>query len=221
MIGSLGNLTSFSFYANKNLTTAEGGMVVTEDPEKARQIEILRLHGLSRDAWKRYSSRRLLLSDIVLPGYKCNMTDLAASIGIHQLAKLERFLQVRERYATIYDEVFKDFEGVTLQPRPVDPENRHALHLYTLTLNPECFAATRNDIIEAIMAEGIGAALHYRALHTHPWYRDTYGYRDSDFPNAFRIGENIFSLPLSPAMTMEDVEDVIEAVTKVLKAYRR
>lgn len=221
MIGSLGNITSFSFYANKNLTTAEGGMITTEDSSEAGRLEVLRLHGLSRDAWKRYTTRQLVLSDVVLPGYKFNLTDLAASLGIHQLAKQEQFIQVRERYAAMYDEVFSRMHRIQLQPRQTDPANRHSLHLYALILDPAGFTVSRNDIINALLAEGIGAALHYRALHTHPYYRDTFGYRRDDFPHAALIGENILSLPISPKMTENDIQDVITAVKKVLEAYRR
>jgi dTDP-4-amino-4,6-dideoxygalactose transaminase len=221
MIGSLGNLTSFSFYPNKNMTTGEGGAVMVNDPEIAEQLQIYRLHGLSRQAWQRYATRRLLLSDVVAPGYKFNLTDLQASLGIHQLNKLESFLHVRERYAKIYDEHFQHLDGVRLQPRPSNPEDRHALHLYVLILSPECFRVDRNQIIEALLAENVGAALHYRSLHTHPYYQQTFGYHPQDFPAAYSVGENILSLPLSPKMTLEDVGDVTAAVSRVLLAYRR
>jgi dTDP-4-amino-4,6-dideoxygalactose transaminase len=221
MIGGLGNLACFSFYANKNLTTAEGGMVTTDDDDLAEKIEIYRLHGLSKHAWQRYSSRKLLLSDAIYPGYKYNLTDLAASLGIHQLKKQENFWAIRERYAHIYDGAFGHMPGVRLQPRPQDGENRHALHLYVLILDLKQFRVPRNQIIDALLAENIGAALHYRALHTHPYYAQTYGYVPADYPNAALIGESILSLPLTPGMTEVDVNDVIEAVNKVFSVYRR
>ena len=118
MIGGTGNLTCFSFYANKNLTTGEGGMVVTNDEEQAKMLSVYRLHGLSGDAWQRYHSHRLILSDVVYPGFKYNMTDMQASLGIHQLRKLEKFQAIREHYAQIYDEAFASLSGVRLQPRP-------------------------------------------------------------------------------------------------------
>jgi perosamine synthetase len=149
------------------------------------------------------------------------MTDIQASLGIPQLNKLESFIETRARYALMYDDAFANWEGIRLQPRPQNPEYRHALNLYVLIISPECFSVSRNQIIDALLAENIGAALHYRALHTHPFYAKTYWYRAGDFPLAADVGENIFSLPLSPKMTMDDVTDVITAVHKVLRAYQR
>ncbi|MCG3209393.1 MAG: UDP-4-amino-4-deoxy-L-arabinose--oxoglutarate aminotransferase [Anaerolineae bacterium] len=219
MIGSIGHLTNFSFYPNKNLTTVEGGMITTNNETWANKLQVYRLHGLSRDAWKRYSSHRLMLSHAILPGYKYNMTDVQASLGLHQLRKLERFLEVREQYASRYDEAFARFPGVTLQPRPITPGMRHGLHLYVLILDPAHFSIDRNEIINALLAENIGAALHYRALHTHPYYQEKYGYKPEDFPHAYQVGERILSLPLTPAMTDADVQNVIQAVEKVLTYY--
>jgi dTDP-4-amino-4,6-dideoxygalactose transaminase len=219
MIGSWGNLTAFSFYANKNLTTAEGGMVTTNDPVLEDKIRVLRLHGLSRDAWMRFATRRLMKPDIIFPGYKFNMPDLAAALGIHQLRKQEKFLQIRERYARMYDEAFADLP-VRRQPRPVDLEkNRHSLHLYVLILEPGRWKVHRDQVINALLAENIGAALHYQPIHVHPFYRQKYGYRPEDYPNAFEVGENILSLPLTPCMTEDDVQSVITAVRKVANAY--
>lgn len=180
-----------------------------------------RLHGLNRDAWRRYASRKLMLSDVIFPGYKYNMPDILASLGIHQLRRVEDGLAVRERYARIYDQAFLGISGVTLQERPRDSSSRHGLHLYVLVLDPDQFLADRNHIIDALLAENIGAALHYRALHMHPYYRDAYGYQPQDFPVAASVGERILSLPLTPYMSEQDVADVIAAVRKVLAAYRR
>jgi dTDP-4-amino-4,6-dideoxygalactose transaminase len=222
MIGSAtGTLACFSFYANKNLTTGEGGMITTDNDELADRIAVYRLHGLSKHAWQRYSSKKLMLSDALLPGFKYNMPDLIASLGLHQLKKQERFLEIREQYARCYDDAFANLPGVRLQPRPRDlDQNRHALHLYVLILDPQQFRVDRNDIMSALLAENIGAALHYRAVHTHPFYRETFGYRHDDFPVAAQVGDNILSLPLTPGMSTRDVEDVITAVHKVLRAYR-
>lgn len=215
-----GTLACFSFYANKNLTTAEGGMITTEDNDLADKIAVYRLHGLSKHAWQRYSSRTLLLSDAIYPGYKYNMPDLAAALGIHQLAKQERFLAIRESHARVYDQAFSQLPGVRLQLRPTDPADRHALHLYVIVLDLKQFRVSRNRIIEALLAENIGAALHYRALHTHPYYQETYRYRPEDYPVAYNVGESILSLPLTPGMTDGDLNSVIEGVDKVLGAYR-
>ena len=221
MIGGSGNLTCFSFYANKNLTTGEGGMVATDDETQASLMAVYRLHGLSRDAWQRYSAHRLILSDTIYPGYKYNMTDLQASLGIPQLRKQEKFLGVRERYARIYDEAFSGLGGVRLQARPTEGGSRHALHLYVLILDQHQFRVGRNEIVSALIAENIGAAIHYRALHTHPYYRERFGYQPGDYPHAAAAGDAIFSLPMTPGMTERDVQDVISAVQKVLGAYRK
>jgi dTDP-4-amino-4,6-dideoxygalactose transaminase len=221
MIGGSGNLACFSFYANKNLTTAEGGMVVTNEEKQASILSIYRLHGLSRDAWQRYSAHRLILSDAIYPGYKYNMTDIQASMGIHQLRKQERFLAIRERYARIYDEAFSGLSGVRMQPRPTEDGTRHALHLYVLILDRGQFRVGRNEIVSALIAENVGAAIHYRALHMHPYYRERFGYKPEDFPHAAEVGESILTLPLTPGMAEKDVKDVIAAVHKVLGAYRK
>jgi dTDP-4-amino-4,6-dideoxygalactose transaminase len=224
MVGAISSLTCFSFYANKNLTTAEGGMVTTDDPALEELLRVYHLHGLSRDAWKRFGSRRVA-TEVLVPGYKFNMPDLSAALGLHQLRKQERFLTTRERYAAQYDAAFADLPVRTQYRPPVAPgENagapdRHALHLYVLILEPGAFRATRDEIVDALLAENIGASIHYRALHTHRWYRETYGYRPEDFPVANYVGENAISLPLTPGMSDADAQDVITAVRKVLEAY--
>jgi dTDP-4-amino-4,6-dideoxygalactose transaminase len=196
-------------------------MITTDDDELADRIAVYRLHGLSKHAWQRYSSKKLMLSDAILPGFKYNMPDLIASLGLHQLKKQERFLEIREQYARQFDEAFGHLPGVRLQPRPRDlNQNRHALHLYVLILDPNQFKVDRNQILSALLAENIGAALHYRAVHTHPFYRDTFGYKYEDFPIAAEVGENILTLPLTPGMSSRDLDDVIAAVHKVLGAYR-
>ena len=217
--GALGKLASFSFYANKNLTTAEGGMVTTNDPALAERIRTLRLHGLSSDAWNRYATRRLMKSDIVLPGYKFNMPDVSAAIGIHQLRKQERFLETRSHYARLYDGAFADLP-VRFQPRADDVQrNRHSLHLYLLVLEAGRWRMHRDGVLQALLNENIGAALHYRAIHTHPFYREKYRYKPEDYPDAYHVGEHVLSLPLSPSMSEADAMDVIEAVQKVARAY--
>ena len=220
-VGSIGHLTSFSFYPNKNLTTGEGGMVTTDNDHWAEKLRVYRLHGLSRDAWKRFISRRLMLSQSIVPGYKYNMTDLQASLGLHQLQKLERFLEVREQYAKLYDQAFSHLPGVRLQPRLTTDGTRHGLHLYVLILDTDQLTVSRDEVINALLAENIGAALHYRALHTHPFYREKYGYKPEDYPHAYQVGESILSLPLTPGMSAADLQDVIDGVEKVLGFYRR
>jgi len=221
MVGTLGDFTVFSFYANKNLTTAEGGMVTTNDIKAAELMEVYRLHGMSRDAWERYQAKKVIFSEVIYPGYKYNMTDIQASLGIHQLRKVESFLDVREKYAAMYDEAFTDMPEISLQQRSSTERDRHALHLYLLILNLERLRVDRDQILVALRAENIGAAVHYKAVHLHPYYRERFGYRGGEFPNAEFISERVLSLPLTPAMTPSDVGDVIQAVQKVIAYYRR
>jgi dTDP-4-amino-4,6-dideoxygalactose transaminase len=219
-IGNRGTLTSFSFYANKNLTTGEGGMITTDDDRLAERIEIYRLHGLSTDAWRRYASRELITSEVVAPGYKYNMTDLQASLGIHQLNKVERFLQRREELAELYDAALSECDEIELQPRPPDGgRTRHALHLYLLQLRRGRLTAERDEIVRSLRAENIGAAIHYRALHLHPFYASALPYQPGAFPVAEQVSESVLSLPISPGMTEADAGDVIRAVKKVLREF--
>jgi dTDP-4-amino-4,6-dideoxygalactose transaminase len=221
MIGTLSPLTNFSFYANKNLSTGEGGMVTTDDPALEQKLRVYHLHGLSRDAWKRYHTKEFSLSEVVVPGYKYNMTDLQASLGIHQLHKQEQFIARREELAAFYDEAFDEFDGVvSTQPRPVDGATRHVLHLYVLLLDLARLKVSRNQVLSALLAENIGVSLHFWPLHMHPYYRDKYGYQPQDFPVARRVGESVLSLPLVPQMTQQDAEDVVAALHKVVEAYR-
>ena len=222
MIGSIGDFTCFSFYPNKNMTTGEGGAVTTSREEFVETLKVMRLHGLSADAWRRFASKRLILSEAISPGFKYNMTDLQASLGIHQLRRLPEFLLRREEIADYYDSVIPDSWGVTRQFRP-DPSlgTRHALHLYVLMLDLKAFSVSRNEIVEALLAENIGAAIHYRALHAQPFYERTYGYALADFPIAGDIGESILTIPCSPGMSDDDAETVVRGVHKVLSYYRR
>ncbi len=221
-IGSLSPLTDFSFYANKNLSTAEGGMVTTDDAALEEKLRVYHLHGLDRDAWKRYRTKRFSMSQVVVPGYKYNMTDLQASLGLHQLHKQGQFIARREEIAAFYDEAFSEFEGlVRTVPRPRDGKSRHALHLYVLLLDLARMKVDRNQVISALLAENIGASMHFWPLHMHPYYRDRYGYQPDDFPIARRVGESVLSLPLVPQMTARDAQDVVTAVRKVIRAYKK
>jgi len=218
-IGTIGDLTVFSFYATKNLTTGEGGMVCTEDNGLAELVNILRLHGISKDAWKRYSDQGSWYYEVLLPGYKYNMTDIQASLGLHQLAKQGEFQRVRERYAQRYAEAFRDIREVT--PLQIKDHVRHSWHLYVVQLDLERLIIDRGQFIEALRRENVGASVHFIPLHLHPYYRERYGFQRGDFPVAERAYERIVSLPLYPKMTEGDVEDVIEAVTKVVSKNRR
>jgi dTDP-4-amino-4,6-dideoxygalactose transaminase len=218
-VGKVGDLTAFSFYPNKNITTGEGGAVCTERAEWAEFIQIGRLHGLSRDAWKRYSSRRLVTSEVVFPGYKYNLTDLQAALGIHQLAKIERFAEIRRRLVQRYDESLRGEDPLSLPARIEGI--RHAEHLYPVLLRLEQLTIDRNAVVEAMLAENVGVGIHYVAVHLHPYYQEHLGFRRGDFPNAEWVSDRVFSLPISPGMTESDVDDVVFALRRILRYYRR
>jgi len=218
-IGTVGDITTFSFYPIKNITTGEGGMVTTNRKKWADKIRILSLHGISSDAWKRYSSRGWWYYEIMFPGYKYNMTDIQASLGIHQLKKLPKFLEIRTRFARIYDQAFRKIPQILLAR--VDKKVKHAWHLYTILLNLDSLRINRDDFIRELYAENIGTSVHFIPLHLHPFYRKFFGYKKGDFPNAEYVYERIISLPLYPKMSQEDVYCVIEAVEKIIRYYSR
>jgi dTDP-4-amino-4,6-dideoxygalactose transaminase len=218
-IGTFSDVTVFSFYATKNLTTGEGGMVCTEDEDLAERISILRLHGISSDAWKRYSDKGSWYYEVLLPGYKYNMTDVQAALGLHQLAKQERFQELREEYARIYTEAFADLSEI--QAPYVEEHVRHAWHLYLIRLDLERLTIDRGQFIEALRRENVGASVHFIPLHLHPYLQQQYGFKKGDYPVAEKVYEGIVSLPLYPKMTREDVDDVIEAVSRVISSSRR
>jgi len=219
-------LTCFSFYATKNLTTAEGGML-TGAPELLEEARTWSLHGMSRDAWKRYSAEGSWFYEVVGPGFKYNMTDIQASIGLHQLRKLLHFQIRRREIVHRYTSAFSQFEE--LEPPAERPEIEHAWHLYTLRLNTDRFRlrrgegtplAVRNRFIEELAARNIGTSVHFIPIHLHPYYRDKYRYHPRDFPNAYRAYTRLVSLPLYPGMSDADVDDVITAVADIVRRFR-
>lgn len=218
-IGTLSDVTVFSFYATKNLTTGEGGMVCAEDDELAEKMRVLRLHGISSDAWKRYSDKGSWYYEVLLPGYKYNMTDVQASLGLHQLAKQKRFQGLREEYARIYTEAFAELPE--LEAPYVEDHVRHSWHLYLVRLDLNRLTIDRGQFIEALRRENVGASVHFIPLHLHPFYQKEYGFQKGDYPVAERVYEGILSLPLYPKMTRQDVDDVIEAVSRVISRSRR
>ena len=219
MIGTTGDCTCFSFYATKNMTTGEGGMVTTNSDEWAARIRTMSLHGLSRDAWNRYTANGSWAYEILDPGFKYNLTDIAAALGIPQLHKCERFWKTRERYAALYDEGFRDLPEIT-RPRAAD-HVQHAWHLYVIQLELERLRIGRNEFIELLKERNIASSVHFIPLHLHPYYRDTGGYRPDDFPVASRVFLRILSLPLYSKMTESDVEHVITAIRELIRIYRR
>lgn len=212
--GDLRIVTCFSFYATKNMTTGEGGMITTADDELAERMRLLSLHGMSRDAWKRYTSAGSWYYEVVMAGYKYNMTDIQAALGIHQLRKLDDFIAARQRIASLYDQAFADVPEV--ETPLVHPDRSHAYHLYAIRLNLERLTIDRAQFIEELKALNIGTSVHFIPVHLHPYYRQTFGYRPGDFPIAERLYERVISLPIFPKMTENDVADVVEAVKTVV-----
>jgi dTDP-4-amino-4,6-dideoxygalactose transaminase len=211
-------LTAFSFYATKNLTTAEGGML-TGPPDRIEEARIWSLHGMSRDAWKRYFAGGSWYYEVIRPGFKYNMTDIQAAIGLHQLRKLTQFQARRREIVRRYNEAFSQFEA--LQIPTERPEVEHAWQLYVLRLNLEVLSIDRARFIEELKARKIGTSVHFIPIHLHPYYRDKYGYKPDDFPVAYGEYQRLVSLPLYPRMSDQDVDDVIEAVMDVVKSSRR
>jgi dTDP-4-amino-4,6-dideoxygalactose transaminase len=209
-VGAISPLTAFSFYVTKNIVTGEGGMVTTNDPKIAEKLRIYSLHGMSKDAWKRFSDTGYKHYQVVVPGFKYNMMDLQAAIGIHQLARVEATLQRRNEIWQRYHQAFADLP-VTL-PAPDEPHTLHARHLYTLMIDKARCGVSRDEFLERLHSQKIGAGVHYVGVHLHPYYQNRFGYRPEDFPNATWISDRTVSIPLSPKLTDEDVEDVIEAV---------
>ncbi len=215
---------AYSFYVTKNLVTGEGGMLVTDDEEIAERARIQSLHGLDNDAWKRYSSGRYGTYELRCPGWKYNMTDVQASLGLHQLARLEEALERRTEIWALYNQAFANLPGVTIPPIAVEPDadgGRHAKHLYTLWLDWDALGMDRGQFVRALYDRGVGTGWHFRALHLHRYYRERYGYDVGSFPVAERIADRTVSIPLSTALTDEQVDRVIAAVTAVVRGRTR
>lgn len=219
MVGTIGDIACFSFYATKPITTGEGGMITTDNGEYADRMRIVRLHGISTDAWKRHAGEASWYYEVLYPGYKYNLTDIAAAIGIQQLKKRERFESIRRRYATLYNEGFADIPEITVPH--VAEYVRHAWHLYVIQLDLKRLRITRNEFIERLRAKNIGGSVHFIPLHLHPLYLQAYGYRPEDFPRAHQAFERIVSLPLYPKMSEADAHDVIGAVRAIVSEHRR
>lgn len=219
-IGSIADITAFSFYVTKNMTTGEGGMVTTNNDDWAAEMRVRSLHGLSRDAWKRYSAAGFQPYDCAYPGYKYNMTDMQASLGLHQLARLDNNLHIREKLWAYYDVAFADVEEITI-PAPVASGDVHARHLYTILLNLEMLDITRNEFIDLLKHENVGSGIHFTPVHLHSFYQKEFGCKPGDFPNAEFIGERTLSLPFSTKISEQDAADVVEAVRRIVKRHRR
>ncbi|MFL5587639.1 MAG: DegT/DnrJ/EryC1/StrS family aminotransferase [Ktedonobacteraceae bacterium] len=219
MIGTTSDLTAFSFYATKALTTGEGGMLTTANPEYAERATMMALHGINRDAWKRYTAEGSWYYEVIQAGYKYNMTDIAAALGLHQLARSEWLWERRQAIAQRYTEAFSCRPELETPPDPSHIE--HAWHLYLLRLHLEQLTITRDEFIQELTKANIGSSVHFIPLHLHPFYRDTYQLVAEDFPAAMHAYRRVISLPIYPGMTDEDVEDVIAAVERIIGAHKK
>jgi dTDP-4-amino-4,6-dideoxygalactose transaminase len=218
-VGAIGDITCFSFYATKTITTGEGGMATTDNEEYANRMKIMSLHGISKDAWKRYTAEGSWYYEILYPGFKYNLTDMAAAIGIEQLKKCNRFWQARERIANRYDAGFADVPEIACPVRR--PDMQHAWHLYVIQLQLDRLRVDRGEFIEGLKREQIGTSVHFIPLHLHPYYRSRFGYARESFPCASAAFDRIVSLPIYPQMEDDDVDDVITAVRSVIEQHRR
>ena len=218
-IGTISDLTVFSFYVTKNLVTGEGGMITTDNDTYAEKIQTYALHGMSRGAWKRYSDEGFKHYGIVYPGFKYNMMDIQASLGIHQLKRIENYYKRRKEIWQRYDEAFCNLPLDT--PPPPEENTRHAYHLYTILLRLEELNTDRDTIQQVLFEENIGTGIHFISLHLHPYYQKTFGFKKDDFPNAAYVSERTISLPFSANLSDDDVDDLITTVTKVLKKYKK
>jgi dTDP-4-amino-4,6-dideoxygalactose transaminase len=213
------SVTCFSFYANKTVTTGEGGMAVTDDEELANRIRLMSLHGLSHDAWGRYTVDGSWDYQIIAPGYKYNLSDVAAAIGIHQLARAEAMRVRRQQIAMQYCEELAPLGAIELPPAG---ENRiHSWHLFAIRLEVDQLSIDRNEFIDKMKRAGISCAVHWRPLHLHPYYRHTYKLEPEHYPNATALFDRNISLPLYPQMTEEDIAHVVASVTDVVTRFRR
>ena len=218
-IGTISDLTCFSFYATKTITTGEGGMITTDRDDYAARMRIMSLHGLSRDAWKRYTAEGSWRYEILHAGYKYNLTDLAAALGIVQLKRAQEFLEARTRIAQRYNDGFEDVPEIR---RPTSlPDRQHAWHLYVIQLQLERLRIDRDRFLQELRTHDIGASVHFIPLHHHPFYRQQLGWDGHEFPAADAAFERILSLPMFPAMSTAQVDRVIAAVSDIARRYRR
>lgn len=219
IVGTLGDITCFSFYATKTLTTGEGGMVTTENAELAEHMRMLSLHGINKDAWKRYTAEGTWRYDIQEMGYKYNLTDLQASLGIAQLRKCDAMRARRADLAERYNDALGSLDSFEVPRAPL--EGQHAWHLYVILVNPSALLIDRNRVIEELRSRGIGTSVHFIPLHLHTLYQERLGYRTGQFPNAEEHFERAVSLPIYPGMTDEDADRVIEALHDIARLYKR
>jgi dTDP-4-amino-4,6-dideoxygalactose transaminase len=214
--GTFGDFGCFSFYSTKNIVTGEGGMVLAKRAEDIARLKVLGLHGMSKDAWKRFGDEGFKHYQVVECGFKYNMMDLQAAIGIHQLKRIDAYWQKREKIWQRYMAAFADLPiGL---PAPIETNTRHAYHLYTILIDEERVGISRDEFLNQMTFNGIGVGVHYLSLPEHPYYQQTFGWKPEDYPNAMRIGRQIVSLPISAKLMDGDVADVISAVKQIIHA---
>lgn len=219
MVGTLGDITCFSFYATKTITTGEGGMVTTENTEFAERMRILTLHGISRDAWKRYTAEGTWRYDILEAGFKYNLTDIQAALGLVQLRRAE---DLRLRRAAIAERYNLELASIDAFLPPSEPNDEsHAWHLYVTRINPAALRIGRDQVIEELKARGIGTSVHFIPLHLHSLYQKHLGYRSGQFPNAERHFDHAMSLPIYPGMTDEELDRVVEGLRDIAEKYKK
>jgi perosamine synthetase len=216
MIGTIGHATCFSFYATKPITTAEGGMLTTNDYTIAERTRMMRLHGMSKDAWMRYTAEGSWYYEIVSPGFKYNLTDIAAAMGLVQLKRVYEMMEKRRQIAYRYNDAFKDLPEIET---PYTTED-HAWHLYVIRLRKERLEIDRNQFIEHLRMKGVGTSVHFIPLHTHPYYRNKYHYQPEDYPISNQVSKQIVSLPIYSKMSFDDVYRVVDAVKEVIEKNR-
>lgn len=217
-IGGFGDMTCFSFYATKTLTTGEGGMITTNNDEWAERMNILRLHGISKDAWKRYDKNGSWEYDVIEAGFKYNTTDLNSAMGIEQLKKLELMWKERERTANIYDDAFNEYSELILYK--IKSDRISAYHLYPIKLNPEALKIDRNQFIELLKERGIGTSVHFIPLYRFSYYKKM-GYQVDDYPNSEWVFKRLISLPIYPGMKDDEINYVIGNIIELIKKYKR
>ncbi len=230
-VGNIGDFTSFSFYATKNITTGEGGMLTTNNDELAEKARMMSLHGISKDAWKRYGKEGFQHWELFYPGFKYNMFDIQAAIGIHQIKKIEGFLKIRKKYVDMYNEAFENISEIV--PLKVKGNIKHAYHLYVIIIKTEELNADRDEIMSEIQNNGVGVGVHFRTLHLQPYFQNKSpirpplpkggrgGFERGMFPVAEYASDRVISLPLYPKMSVSDVKYVIKVVKEVIEGFRK
>jgi len=218
-IGTIGDVTCFSFYANKTITTGEGGMITTGNPDLARRMRLMSYHGISRDCVTRTGAKRAWHYEVVAPGYKVNMTDIAASLGTHQLRRCDDFRDARQKCADSYKTGLASVEAI--RTPVIGPDMRSAWHLYVIQLDLDQLKIDRDRFSDLLEEAGIGSSVHFLPLHMHPWYRDTFGYAPDDLPHSAAAYERILSLPIFPSLSSDDIEYIVDTIASITRKHRR